>query len=103
MELRRPPAQSGPKATGGRKEKSCLAGVGLELPLTQKPGPGPGPGPRTEPVVPMRGEKLGFWVWRPFRVLSLGPDLEWPSRTPGGCGLASTGFSSQAQPPKGRR
>lgn len=103
MELRRPPAQSGPKATGGGKEKSCLAGVGLELPLTQKPGPGPGPGPRTEPVVPMQGEKLGFCAWRPFRVLSLGPDLEGPSRTPGGCGLASTGFSSQARPPKGRR
>lgn len=76
-----------------------MAGVGLELPPTQKPGRGPGPGRHPEPSVPMQGEKRAFCVRRPFRALSLGPEL---GPRPGvakqdsaeGCGLAAAGFSS---------
>lgn len=89
------------EAAGARKERSCLARVGLELPPTQKPGPGPGPGRHAEPLAPMPGKKRGFCVWRPFGTLRLGPDPEWPSGAPPRAAACPPPASPpQAQPPR---
>lgn len=71
-----------------------MAGVGLELPLTQKPGPGPGPRAPRGALGPDAGREARLLCVAPVRGPELGPRPRVAQQDSAeGCGLASAGFS----------